>query len=40
MRVECVIHKLINTDQSGFVKGRDIAESVRTIQDIIDYTKF
>ena len=40
MRVESVIHKLIHIDQSGFVKGRNIAESVRTIQDIIDYTKY
>lgn len=39
MRVEKIIHKLINTDQSGFVKGRFIGESVRTIQDIMDFTK-
>ncbi len=39
MRVEKIIHKLINTDQSGFVKGRFIVESVRTIQDNLDFTK-
>ena len=39
MRMEKIIHKLINTDQSGFVKGRFIGESVRNIQDILDFTK-
>ncbi len=39
MRVEKIIHQLINPDQSGFVKGRLIGESVRTIQDIMDFTK-
>ena len=34
-----VIPKLIHTDQSGFVKGRFIGESVRTIFDIMDFTK-
>ena len=40
MRVEKVIHKLINVDQSGFVKGRFIGDSVRTIQDLMDYTRY
>lgn len=39
LRVEKIIHNLIHSDQSGFVKGRYIGESVRIIQDIMDFTK-
>ena len=35
-----VVPKLIHSDQSGFVKGRFIGESVRTIYDIMEYTKY
>ncbi len=37
MRVEKAIDKLIHPNQSGFVKGRFIGESVCSIQDITDY---
>lgn len=39
-RICKVIPNLINSDQSGFVKGRFIGESIRTIADIINYTKY
>ena len=34
-----VIPKLVHSDQSGFVKGRFIGESVHIISDIMDFTK-
>ena len=33
--ISCLIH----CDQNGFVKGRYIGESVRTISDVMDFTK-
>ena len=30
---------LINPDQSGFLKGRNIGTNIRLILDIIEYTK-
>ena len=38
-RIIPLIPKLINIDQSGFVKGRLISDTIRTVQDIIDYCK-
>jgi mannosylglycoprotein endo-beta-mannosidase len=35
-----IIPNLIHSYQCGFVKGRYIGESVRTISDIMDYTKY
>ena len=35
---KCCIHDLIHTDQSGFLKGRNIGHNIRLILDIIEYT--
>ena len=35
-RLKNVIHKLIHTDQSGYIKGRNINNNIRLIQDVID----
>jgi len=37
MRLQKVIHKLINSDQVGYIKGRYIGENVRTMFDIMAY---
>ena len=34
---EKVLPKIINTDQTGFIKGRYISENIRIIFDTIDY---
>ena len=36
-RLKNVLTKLIHPDQKGFVKGRNISEANRMIQDIIQY---
>ena len=36
-RLKNVIGKLIHTDQSGYIKGRNINYNIRLIQDVIDY---
>ena len=36
-RLKKVINKLIHTDQSGYIKGRNISSNIRLIQDVIDY---
>ena len=36
-RLKKVINKLINTDQAGYIKGRNISSNIRLIQDVIDY---
>ena len=36
MRLKSVIHKIIHTDQNGYIKGRNIAYNIRLIQDVID----
>jgi len=38
-RVKKVLSSLINLDQSGFLMGRYIGDSVRTLMDIIDICK-
>lgn len=38
-RVKRFIHGLIHSDQSGFLKGRNIGNNVRLIFDIIEYTQ-
>ncbi len=38
-RLKKVIPTLVHQDQSGFVKGRYIGESVRSISDIMNFTK-
>ena len=35
-RLKNVIEKLINTDQTGYIKGRFIGQNIRVIQDVID----
>ena len=37
-RLETIIPKIIQEDQSGFIKGRFIGQNIRLAQDIIDYT--
>lgn len=36
-RLKKVIHKVIHTDQVGYIKGRNINTNIRLIQDVIDY---
>ena len=38
-RMVKVLPKLINDNQVGYVKGRNITENVRAIQDLLNYTK-
>ncbi len=38
-RLQCVLDKIISTDQSGYIKGRYIGHSIRLIKDIMDYAK-
>ena len=38
-RLEKLLPKVINPDQTGYVKGRYIGENVRLVQDIMFYTK-
>ena len=38
-RLEKLLLKIINPDQTGYMKGRYIGENVRLIQDIMFYTK-
>ena len=38
-RLEKVLPKIINPNQTGYIKGRFIGENVRLIQDIMFYTK-
>ena len=37
-RLEKVLPKIINSDQTGYIKGRFIGENVRLIQDVIFHT--
>ena len=39
-RLKKCIHNLIHSDQSGFLKGRNIGSNIRLMLDIIDYTDF
>ena len=38
-RIEASLPKLVNSDQTGFIKGRYIGENIRLIIDIMEYTK-
>ena len=40
MHLTKVLPKIINNDQTGYIKGRYIGENIRTITDIIEYCKF
>ena len=37
-RIQATLPKLINNDQTGFIKGRFIGENIRLIDSIINYT--
>ena len=37
-RVGKIIHKLVYTDQTAYVKSRFISESVRLVEDLLEYT--
>ena len=37
-RLKVVLPKLIHSDQKGLVKGRNISEANRLLQDVIEYT--
>ena len=39
MHMSKVLPKIIDNDQTGYLKGRYIGENIRTISDIIDYCK-
>jgi len=39
-RIKQVLPKLVHTDQSGFVDGRNLSSSLRTVLDIIDITNY
>ena len=36
-RIKSVISKLINNDQTGFIKGRFVEENIRLVDNIINY---
>ena len=38
-RLSYIIPTIINEDQSGYVKGRNIASAIRTIDDVIEYLR-
>ena len=38
-RLEKILPKIINHDQTGYIKGRFIGENIRLIQDLMSYTK-
>ena len=38
-RLQIVLPELISTDQTGFVKGRDIADNIKSLNVIIEYCK-
>lgn len=38
-RVEPILHELIQCGQNVYVEGRSIFDAVRTIDDILDYTR-
>ena len=38
-RLEKVLLQIIHANQNAFVKGRSIFDAVRTVDDIVDYTK-
>ena len=38
-RLESILPKLIHCNQNAYVQGRSIFDAVRTIEDVIEYTK-
>ena len=39
MRLSAVVKNLIHSDQTGFLKGRNIQDNLRIIQDVVDYAQ-
>lgn len=39
-RIKTVLDKLINRDQTGFLKGRFIGENIRLVYDIMHFTEY
>ena len=39
-RLKCVLPNLIRENQSGYIPGRNICENIRSILDIMEYTKY
>ena len=37
LRIKQVIHKLIHCDQTAYVHGRNIGDSIRVIDDMLEY---
>ena len=37
LRIKWVIHKLVHCDQTAYVQGRNIGESIRVIDDMLEY---
>ena len=37
LRIKQVIHKLVHCDQTAYVQGRNIGESIRVIDDMLEY---
>ena len=37
LRIKRVIHKLVHCDQTAYVQGRNIGESIRVIDDVLEY---
>lgn len=40
MRMQKALPKIINHDQIGYIKGRYIGQNIRTVVDIMEYTRF
>ena len=38
-RLKKVLPKVISTDQAGYIKGRSIVDNIRTVEDVMFYTK-
>jgi exonuclease III len=38
-KVQPILPTIIHSDQKGFIKGRNITEAIRLIQDVIEYTE-
>ena len=39
IRIQKILPEIIHSDQSAFVKGRLIGDSIRSINDIMEYAK-
>ena len=37
LRIKWVIHKLVHCDQTAYVQGTNIGESIRVIDDMLEY---